>query len=203
MKLFVEGGGDSKSMRAECRKGFRQFLENAGIKGKMPKIIASGSRHSAYEDYCRAIANSGSALLLVDSEEPVIDKHQTGDASEWQPWHHLEGQQESSWSRPAHGSDMDCHLMVQCMESWIVADRKNLESYFGSALMANALPAPGRPVETVPKNELLQGLKVATAKCKKGQYNKGKHSFDLLGETNPDRVAEASPWAKRFMDRLR
>ena len=65
VKLYVEGGGDSKVLQSECRRGFREFLEKAGLSGKMPSISACGGRRSAYEDYCTAIKNGEAAVLLV------------------------------------------------------------------------------------------------------------------------------------------
>ena len=73
VKLFVEGGGDSNSLRIECRAAFNHFLQKAGLAGKMPRIIASGSRKAAYDDFCTAIRNGEEAMLLVDSEIAVLN----------------------------------------------------------------------------------------------------------------------------------
>jgi hypothetical protein len=35
VKLYVEGGGDYKDLQIECWRGFCEFLEKAGLKGKM------------------------------------------------------------------------------------------------------------------------------------------------------------------------
>ena len=72
VKLFVEGGGDGKSLRTECRAAFSSFLRKSGLTGYMPRVVASGSRNSAYSDYCTAIKNGELAVLLVDSETEVI-----------------------------------------------------------------------------------------------------------------------------------
>jgi hypothetical protein len=37
----------------------------------------------------------------------------------------------------------------------------------------------------------------------KGEYRKGKHSFELLGQLDPDKVMAASPHAKRLLDILK
>lgn len=58
MKLYVEGGGDSAALKTACRAGFSEFLSKAGLKGKMPRIVACGSRQNAYDSFCTAI-NSG------------------------------------------------------------------------------------------------------------------------------------------------
>jgi hypothetical protein len=72
VKLFVEGGGDRHNLRVECRAAFSEFLLKAGLAGYLPRIVACGSRHEAYGDYCTALRNSEKALLLVDSEGPVV-----------------------------------------------------------------------------------------------------------------------------------
>ncbi len=100
VKLYVEGGGDGKALQIECRRGFREFLEKAGLKGKMPAIAACGGRRFAYEDYCTAIANGEAAMLLVDSEAPIAPAHQTGKSDEWQPRQHLKASQGDGWDRP-------------------------------------------------------------------------------------------------------
>ena len=82
MKLFVEGGGDTESLRSLCIEGFRTFLKRAGIKS-LPRIVASGSRQSAYHDFCTEVKAGREAALLVDSEEFV--KTSLG-----KPWKHLE-----------------------------------------------------------------------------------------------------------------
>ena len=94
VKLFVEGGGGSNALRTECRSAFRSFLQKAGLSGHMPRIVASGSRNSAYADYCTAIKNGEHAALLVDSETKVIAPADSafGNANNprsWKPWHHL------------------------------------------------------------------------------------------------------------------
>lgn len=43
MKIYVEGGGDSKELKTRCRRGFSNFFEKAGLKGRMPRVVACGS----------------------------------------------------------------------------------------------------------------------------------------------------------------
>lgn len=204
VKLYVEGGGDGKALQTECRRGFRQFLEKAGLKGKMPAIVACGGRRSAYDNYSTAIANGEAAMLLVDSEAPIADEHQTGMPDEWLPWQHLKARQGDGWVMPQGARETDCHLMVQCMESWFLADREMLKSFFGQDFRDNALPSAANPVETITKTAVLDSLKNATRHCQsKGQYGKGDHSFRLLAQLDPAKVVAASPWAKRFVDTLK
>lgn len=203
VKLYVEGGGDSAALRSACRQGFTQFITDAGI-GQRPRVVACGSRKDAYDSYCTAIANGEDAVLLVDSEAPVAQQHQQGQDSEWQPWLHLKQRPGDGWDKPNGAPDTDCHLMVQCMESWLIADPVTLKAFFGQGFRENQLPATANSVESVAKTQVYRALANATKDCKtKAQYAKGAHSFNLLGKIDPTKVTAASPWASRFVSQLK
>jgi hypothetical protein len=52
-------------------------------------------------------------------------------------------------------------LMVQCLESWFLADKAALEKYYGRQFMNDNLP--GNPnIEEIPKQDVVDGLKAAT-----------------------------------------
>jgi Domain of unknown function (DUF4276) len=202
VKLFVEGGGDNNQrLASKCREAFTKFITQAGVT-KRPRIIPCGSRLNAFKDYCTAINNGEAALLLVDSEAPVDPKNQQGSPNTWFPWEHLKNREGDGWSKPEKACDTDCHLMVQCMEHWILADRKTLEVFYGQGFKLNQLPSTV-PLESADKNAVESGFKIATKETIKGEYNKGKHSFELLAEIKPDLVMAQSPWAKRFVDELK
>ena len=210
VKLYVEGGGDSAALKTACREGFARFLEKAGLSGHMPRIVACGGRQDAFDSFCTALKNGEPALLLVDSEAPVALAAQLGDAtvkdvrSQWLPWLHLLHRPGDGWEKPAGAKDMQCHLMVQCMDSWLLADRASLKVFFEQGFLENQLPPDNRDVEAIAKNELYQSLANATRPCKtKAQYGKGEHSFKLLALLDPIKVMDVSPWARRFIDRLK
>lgn len=204
VKLFVEGGGDSAQLKTECREAFTTLLSNAGLR-KRPRIVACGSRRNAYEDYCTAIANGEDALLLVDSEAPVDSQFQSGDdASLWQPWGHLRKRIGDEWEKPANAADMDCHLMVQVMETWLLCDPTTLKNYFGKSFKQEKLTAISTDLEALPKAAIYDALKQATRHDKKRDpYGKGPDSFKILGLVNPEVVQENCPWAKRFIDAVK
>ncbi len=201
MKLYVEGGGESKALKTACRAGFSEFLSKAGLKGKMPRIVACGSREDAFDSFCTAINQGDCACLLVDSEDAVATKHQQGKPEQWQPWEHLK--QCDNWEKPESATDLECHLMVQCMEAWFMADCKATAIFFARGFEENRLPAAARPIESISKQELYDALKNATQNCQKGRYDKGSHSFKLLAMLEPANVQTASPWAKRLIDTLK
>ena len=205
VKLYVEGGGDGKALQIECRQGFSEFLKKAGLTGKLPRISACGGRRSAYEDYCTAVKNGEAAVLLVDSEAPVISAHQSaGDSKDWLPWAHLKSRPGDGWESAKGGADTDCHLMIEVMENWFMADREVLKDFFNPGFRENQLPAKTRPIESLSKNTVYDALQRATANCKtKAPYGKGDHSFKILAKLDPQKVIAASPWAKRFVDQLK
>ena len=191
MRLYVEGGGDSKTLKTACRKGFRSLVEKAGLTGRLPRIVAAGSRRNAYESFKTAHGHGDdNVMLLVDAEGPV-----TADG----PWRHLKTR--DGWDRPDGATDEQCHLMVEVMESWFLADREALEAFYGQGYRSNALP-PSRIVEQIPKGDVLDGLAQATRNSTKGRYDKGSHSFRILENLDPAKVREASHHGDRFFSML-
>jgi hypothetical protein len=186
VRLIVEGGGDGKDQRAECRRGFRNLLEKAGLVGRMPRIVAGGGRAETFRDFrCALAEQSGMPVLLVDSEGPVTV------ASPWQHLEHSDG-----WQHPSDTTDDHCHLMVQSMEAWLLADRRRLSEFFGKGFREGALPTR-TDVENVDKTHAVQALESATRDCAAG-YRKGANSFHALAAIDPAAVRASSPWAERF-----
>ena len=164
-KVYVEGGGDRRELRARCRKGFTCFFRKTALAGKMPRVVPCGGRHKTYDKFRTAIAHAEAdvfIVLLVDSEEPVTAC----------PWRHVRGR--DNWRKPPNATDNNIHLMVQCMESWFLADTEALASYFGNGFARNALPGHAK-VEDVSKTALMESLKRATrASVPKGKYSQGE-----------------------------
>lgn len=167
----------------------------------MPRIVPSGGRSLAFKDFCIAIANGESAMLLVDSEGQVAPQPQTNNQVNFDPWLHLAQRVGDGWAKPVNVSNEHCHLMVQCMETWFIADRDALSSFFGRGFNLNALPHATNPVEAIEKADVYRVLAAATKDClTKSPYGKGEHSFKILSLIDPRKVVAASPWAKRFVD---
>lgn len=210
MKVFVEGGArKGKDIRTACRKGFAGFLKKAGLGSRMPKVIPCGSRLDAYNDFCIAVKNNEDAVLLVDSEtqvkpahygtiNPVADGCHDKYNNDWKPWQHLAERQGDGWAKPDTATDEQCHLMVECMEAWLLADRHTLADFFKQHFRVSALPAASRPIESVSKQQLYTSLSDATRNCQK-VYDKGDNSFILLELIDANVVLAASPWADRFV----
>ena len=88
------------------------------------------------------------------------------------------------------------------MESWFVADREALANYYGAGFRSEAIPQ-WPDIETVAKPDVLSKLSRATRDTNKGSYRKGRHGFEILGKLDPNKVTNASPHAKRFVDSLK
>ena len=192
VRVFVEGGGPHRKTQTECRKAFRHFFEKfLGENAFHPGVSACGSRNEAYGDFCRSLRNDPDtlAILLVDAEGPV--------AADRNPCAHLRDR--AGWTSPM--PEPQVHLMVQCMESWFLADRTALQGFYGQGFKPNALP--GNPaVEAIPKQDVMEGLSRATKDTTKGEYHKTRHGFAILESLEPARVSERSPHAKAFLDFL-
>ena len=161
----------------------------------MPKVIACGSRNYALKKFCTALSQANSEeipLLLVDSEDPVRPNHT--------PWQHLSSRDD--WRRPVGVQDEQAHLMVQCMESWFLADVSELESFFKRGSRTTSL-AERNDIEQISKEDVLNQLKAASRGSTKGAYRKGRHSFDILGQIDPEKVIQHSRFAKRLVETLK
>lgn len=191
--VYVEGGGNRRKQQSDLRRAFTQFIEKAGLGGRIPKVVACGGRDDTYKDF-RSSHDSRTviALLLVDSEDPVTTTS---------AWQHL-SIRDPSWERPSDSSDDQFHLMVQVMESWFLADRAALADYYGAGLRLTAIPQ-WQDIERVRKSDVYDKLNKATRRTGKGRYDKGQHGFEILRRLNPDKVVNASPYAKRFIDNLK
>lgn len=214
VKVYIEGGGNQRSLLDECRKGFRLFLEKAGFNDQnknRPVLVACGSRNDVFDRFCTAIKQGENAILLVDSED-LVDSEYKGkedDYATWKPFDFLSARDGWSFEKnnvPAKKfPKSECgHLMVCCMESWLVSDLENLAEFYGQGFKGKSLTTMSSHPETTAKNTVYKELRCATAHTKtKGEYGKGPHSFKILATTSPDKVMAASPWAKRFIECLK
>ena len=187
-KVYLEGGGDSKEGKTRCREGFRKLLENCGLTGSMPKLVACGSRDSAYDSFHTAhTRGSGTeyVALLIDSEDPMANIEKT--------WDHLA--QRDGWQRPQGAQDDQVMLMTTCMETWIVADRDALHDQFGQQLQVSALP-PLDNLESRDRRDIQNTLTHATRTCQE-PYRKGPKSFKVLARLNPNAIEPYLPSFRR------
>lgn len=179
VRVYVEGGGDSRAQRNPLRQAVATWLERALPKGRRPTVVACGGRREAYEDFARAVLDHPDAfcVLLVDSEEEVTTLSR---------WQHVKQRVGDGWDPPPGTDEDNLHFMAQTMEAWICADPEALASYFGHGFAPDRLPQR-RDLERVPKPDLNHALAAATRESRRGVYRKGAH-LDVLGFVAPDKV---------------
>lgn len=180
IKLYVEGGGrgTNKNATIKLQQGFDSLLkelkELARAKKISFKVIPSGSTDETYEEFIFSIKHSSQSfnLLLVDSDKPLEDKDT--------PKIFL--QREKKWDLKKV-EENQCHLMVQIMESWFLADSETLKSFYGQKFNSNAIPKT-KDIEKILKDSVESSLDSATKNTQKGIYseNKLKHSSELLAK---------------------
>ena len=202
--VYVEGGGNSKEEKAELRRGFDALFAKekslAGGKRLSLIFIFCGGRQDAYEAFQNALNVNRQRIsaLLVDSETAIapVPADRTQDALIRVA--HLRQQQGTGTRGQGDGWTLSdglaerVHLMVQCMEAWIVADPDALASFYKQSFKKDSLPRR-RNLEEEPKADLYAKLDKATEGTQKGRYGKIKHASKLLELINPEEISKHCP----------
>lgn len=193
VRIYIEGGGDSREQHARCREGFSKLLEKSGFSGRMPRLIACGGRGAAFDSFKTAQAMKAPqdfVALWIDSEDPVTKIDKT--------WEHLK--QRDGWDQPADTRDDQVLFMTTCMETWIVADREALKAHYGAKLQVSGLP-PVVDLEKRPRDLIHDKLEFATRNCSNA-YRKGNRSFVVLAKLSPTTLSQHLPSFARIMKLL-
>ena len=199
IKLYVEGGGKGSHKLAtiKLQQGFDAFfrdLKNAARAKKISfKIIPSSNTQTTYEDFLISVRNSPQSfnLLLVDSDEAIAENETARDFLQ---------KKYKKWLLKTI-KDEQCHLMVQIMESWFLADVDALKSFYGREFKESAIPKR-KNVETIAKDTVEKSLAAATAKTQKAEYHKIEHGAKILELINPQKVRESAPHCKRLFETI-
>ena len=192
VRIFIEGGGIASD--EVFTDGWRSFFVAAGLLGRMPRVVRGEGREQTFDKFKTALQRrrpNELSILLVDSEGPVAAGH-----SAWQYLRH-----QDNWEQPQGAANDSAYLMVQVMETWFLADRDTLRQFFGHSLNESHFRR-WPDLEEVPKSTVIDALERATSNCQK-PYRKGRVSFELLGQINPQRVSDACPHASRLLNYLR
>lgn len=197
VKIYIEGGGEQDRLKRECRKAFKAFFEKLGFQGRMPRVVACGSRNEAFGDFCSSIRTTSRTgdlpILLVDSEGPVDNAFCNT------PLEYLRSREQ--WDVPSKAANEQVHMMIQCMESWFLADPQALQDFFGSGFRERCLPRMSN-LEEISKSDVFNSLKNACRNSHKGEYGKGAHSFKILEKIDAQKVKEAFPSVNRLYQEL-
>jgi len=142
-------------------------------------------------------------MLLVDSETDVQDIFEDGDIHDWKPWEQLQSRKDQFGNRcdlwEKIGEDTDCHLMVQMMESWFLADVDVVKAHYNGGFKEGRFPGDNEDIEKISKKKIEAILKSSTKETNKKEYDKGQDSFVILGQIDPEKVRIRSKWANRFL----
>jgi len=166
------------------REGFRQFFsELHETIGQPVRPIAGKSK--AIADFKRALNSHPDAMniLLIDSEGPddgMLFK------SRCQPLGIDPAQKKAIF------------WMVQCMESWFLADIERLSDFYRKNLRKALHSNP--KIEEIPKRDVLAKLNAATRDTQKGPYHKTKHAPHILRLIRPANVKKAAPSCRRLFE---
>ena len=178
--IYMEGGGNSRDTKAALRVGMDALLDalkqSARDRELRWKLVCCGPRDDAFRRFRSAVRTGDDSIvvLLADAEDPVATE----------PRAHLQAR--DGWDMTRIDANW-LHLMVQTMETWIVADPDTLREYYGQGFNAGALPR--RPnLEEVSKADVERSLEQATAGTQKGRYHKIRHASDLLQRIDPESV---------------
>jgi hypothetical protein len=192
--IYMEGGGDSHHARAALRQGMTEFLkplkDAARVRSWRWKLVCCGGRQEAFNAFVHAVRTGDNtvAALLVDAEGAVTEP----------PRAHLRAR--DGWDLCGTPDEV-LHLMVQTMETWIVADTVMLATYYGQHFNANPLPKTVN-LETVPQTQIASSLRQATRATQKGAYHKIRHASDLLQRIDRQVVQRRCPSCTRLFDTL-
>ena len=182
--LYMEGGGNTANTKRRLKRGMDGFLRALKDKCRESRrgwrLIPGGGRNETIEAFGNARAHARAdelVVLLVDSEAPV---------TEATPLDHLRTRLPRERSLDGVPGDA-VHLMVQTMETWIVADPEALRAWYGTDFAANALPR-ARDLETVSGKDVVEALRRATRRTQKGAYHKIRHAGELLERVDPEKA---------------
>jgi hypothetical protein len=197
IKLYVEGGGKGSHKRAtiKLQQGFDSFfseLKDAARAKKISfKIIPAGNTQSTYDDFIFSVKNSPQSfnLLLVDSDGAVAENETARKFLQ---------NKYKKWNLQSV-TDKQCHLMVQIMESWFLADVDALKNFYGTEFKESAIPK-NKNVEIIAKETVEKSLATATVKTQKAEYHKIEHGTKILEIIDSKKVRKAAPHCERLFN---
>lgn len=211
IRIFFEGGGDRSDDKRRLKEGLHGFLREPIAMARRNRIhfnlIPCGTRRKAYESFLTALNTHPGAfnVLLVDSEGPVpvTNPNSSNHEEKYQAaWQYLRERPADNWSQLNKDHKKNCHLMVQTMEAWLLADLDGLQRFYGQGFAANSIPKT-QNIESIDKPSLERTLKAATRSTSKGEYHKIDHASKLLKEfILPKKVCDAAGHCRHFFTTL-
>lgn len=191
--LYIEGDTKQKGKgnAITLRQGFREFFQPLAEEVKIPiDLKLLGSREIAIKIFLSELEYNleSFSALLVDAEGEIDEKDTAKTFL----------QNISPKFDFKNVKDEQCHLMVQMMESWFLADKEKLAEFYGKGFNINALPKNPN-VEKIIKSDVEDGLNNAVRNTAKKEYKKGEHAGEILRIIDSKKVrADARHCRKLF-----
>lgn len=200
IRIYIEGDDRRRGKYNDIslREGFRGFLRELDAQARAQAvrldIILGGSKGETFKDFRRGVKAHPHSLVifLVDADAPLT----TGETAQG-----FLRRQNPTWDWQGVEAEQ-CHLMVQIMESWFLADLAALEEFYGKKFASNRLPKNPR-VEEISKQIVEQSLLVASQPTPAGEYHKTRHGAKLLTRIDPQKVRQAAPHCQRLFQLVR
>ncbi|MFP5237704.1 MAG: DUF4276 family protein [Acidobacteriota bacterium] len=196
VRLYVEGG--PKGVHADglrrFKSGFKQHLGRLDPRLSNIEISPCGSTVETIRDFARAARQCGDdciVALLVDADAPVVKES---------PARHLADKLSAANIPREHQTNI--FLMVQCMEAWLLIDRRALEKCYGRTARDAKLPST-LDIETITARDLVALLDAMAKGTATGKYHKVRDAARILTELNPEIVAQRSRHARELHQFLR
>jgi Domain of unknown function (DUF4276) len=199
IRIYIEGDKKSKNSNISLREGFSSFFSELKEKAKEKRIkfdvILCGNTSETYKDFLLGVKYHQNSFVafLIDSDDE-IGKAET-------PKSFLQRQEKSKNWDFENVEDNQCHLMVQIMESWFLADIETLKSFYGQNFKHNAIPKQPN-IEKIGKLDVEKSLDKATNETSKGAYHKTKHGSELLTKIETAKVKEKAKHCNRLFETI-
>ena len=191
-EIYIYFEGD-ESLRTGFNAFIRRAINSAHERRARFRLIPGGPTDETIKDFMDGLQASPDALhiLLVDSDRADNGRLIASIKSR------------STWdARIGAGvQNSQIHFMVQVMESWFLADKDALASYYGRGFRSNRLPQNPN-VEQVPKADVIRGIASAASDTSKKTYHKTRHAPALLQAIDPAKVRSAAPNCNKLFDAL-
>ncbi len=196
LKVYVEGGGSTQFTRDPLRDGFDIFYHDLKLLAYNNDceltFIPCGGKTETIRDFKKSLKSNNDAIkvLLVDSDIPVTQ----------QPKKHL------IIDNPEITNDQ-CHLMVQIMESWFLADLNALRGFYKDELYDEELNKyqDVMNVENIDKKDIKRVLINATKVTSFGDYwvyGKIRHASEILKRLDTNIVRRKAAHCDRLFKTL-